>query len=253
MIEPIFFALLSNILLASLAYIAFIITRNTSIIDLFWPVFILAASLLFCSFQSEYALLILSCIGLWALRLFFFLAFTRFRFNHKDRRYNVLLSRTEHWFSIFCHYLLQSILATAISLPLLFIRSSIGYMGIALSILAVLAIILESISDGILYFHKKKFSGTICEQSLWRLSRHPNLFFDWLFWLIIAIAAVFFPQGYLGLLSPVLLFIIMRYITIPLTEKCSLDRHADFYRVYQRNTLIFFFIIKNIFSLRKGG
>lgn len=54
---------------------------------------------------------------------------------------------------------------------------------------------------------------------LWKMSRHPNLFFELVFWFGIAIGGLNeYTISFMGFIGPIFLFIIMRYITVPMTE-----------------------------------
>jgi steroid 5-alpha reductase family enzyme len=75
---------------------------------------------------------------------------------------------------------------------------------------------------------------------LWRYSRHPNYFFEWLIWVAFALFALPAPHGWIGILSPALiLFFLLRITGIPATEAQALRTRADEYRNYQRTTSAF--------------
>ena len=81
--------------------------------------------------------------------------------------------------------------------------------------------------------------GRTCRSGLWRYSRHPNYFFEWLTWC--GIACVAFPAaGWLALLQPVVMFVLVRFVSgVPFTELQSLKSRGDDYRRYQRETHAF--------------
>ena len=64
---------------------------------------------------------------------------------------------------------------------------------------------------------------------LWAYSRHPNCFFDWLFWFSIALMS--FGTGYLGLsmMGPFVLLWVFLKVTIPITEETSLEKRPNYY------------------------
>lgn len=83
--------------------------------------------------------------------------------------------------------------------------------------------------------------GQVCQEGLWRYSRHPNYFFEWLIWLGYAVYALGAPLGWLGLLSPLLMWHFLVNVTgIPMTEELSVKSKGDAYREYQRTTSAFF-------------
>jgi steroid 5-alpha reductase family enzyme len=83
--------------------------------------------------------------------------------------------------------------------------------------------------------------GRACRQGLWRYSRHPNYFFEWLHWFTYVVLAVGSPLLYLSFLGPVVMFVFLRYLSgIPFTEAQALRTRGDDYRNYQRETPILF-------------
>ena len=83
--------------------------------------------------------------------------------------------------------------------------------------------------------------GKTCRSGLWRYSRHPNYFFEWLHWCAYAVAAIGAPLAWLGWLGPVVMYLFLRYISgIPFTEQQALRTRGDDYRDYQRSTPMLF-------------
>ncbi len=81
---------------------------------------------------------------------------------------------------------------------------------------------------------------TVCDAGLWRYSRHPNYFFEWLIWVGYAVWACASPWGWTGLLSPAsILFLLLRVTGIPMTEAQSVRSKGDAYRRYQARTSAF--------------
>jgi steroid 5-alpha reductase family enzyme len=82
--------------------------------------------------------------------------------------------------------------------------------------------------------------GGVCAVGLWRYSRHPNYFFEWLIWVAFALFALGSPGGWLALLGPAgILYLLLRVTGIPLTEEQSLRSRGDAYRRYQQTTSAF--------------
>ncbi len=85
----------------------------------------------------------------------------------------------------------------------------------------------------------------VCEIGLWRLSRHPNYFFEWLCWCAYPIIAIDFgggnPFGWFALFAPVCMYWLLTSVSgIPPLEEHMLRTRGDFYRAYQRRTAAFF-------------
>jgi steroid 5-alpha reductase family enzyme len=82
--------------------------------------------------------------------------------------------------------------------------------------------------------------GHTCQVGLWRYSRHPNYFFEWLIWVAFAMFALESSGGYWGLISPALiLYFVLRVTGIPATEAQALRTRGAEYRLYQQTTSAF--------------
>jgi steroid 5-alpha reductase family enzyme len=89
--------------------------------------------------------------------------------------------------------------------------------------------------------------GRVCDVGLWRWSRHPNYFFEWLCWLaypVIGLSLSYpfsYPWGLASLLAPVFMYWILVYVTgIPPLEAQMLRSRGERYRAYQLRTSKFF-------------
>jgi steroid 5-alpha reductase family enzyme len=86
--------------------------------------------------------------------------------------------------------------------------------------------------------------GQICDIGLWRLSRHPNYFFEWLVWLAYPCFALG-PDGgngfgWLALLGPALMYWLLVHVSgIPPLERHMLRSRGEAYRRYQARTPAF--------------
>jgi steroid 5-alpha reductase family enzyme len=83
--------------------------------------------------------------------------------------------------------------------------------------------------------------GGICESGLWRWSRHPNYFFEWLGWLAYPLFAIdpggFYPLGWAALVAPGAMYFLLVHVSgIPPLERLMLGSRGDAFRDYQRRT-----------------
>jgi steroid 5-alpha reductase family enzyme len=82
--------------------------------------------------------------------------------------------------------------------------------------------------------------GRTCDTGLWRTSRHPNYFFEWLVWVAWCVFALGSPWGSLAVICPaVMLFFLLRVTGIPATEEQAIRSRGEAYRRYQRTTSAF--------------
>jgi steroid 5-alpha reductase family enzyme len=85
--------------------------------------------------------------------------------------------------------------------------------------------------------------GRVCDAGLWRWSRHPNYFFEWLGWLAYPVIAIApdYGWGFASLLAPLFMYWILVHVTgIPPLEAQMLRSRGDRYRDYQSRTSAFF-------------
>jgi steroid 5-alpha reductase family enzyme len=82
----------------------------------------------------------------------------------------------------------------------------------------------------------------ICEVGLWRFTRHPNYFFEWLIWVAFAVLALDAHWlGCLAVLAPTLMYWTLRYASgVPLLEEHMLRSRGEPFRAYQARTPAFF-------------
>jgi steroid 5-alpha reductase family enzyme len=85
--------------------------------------------------------------------------------------------------------------------------------------------------------------GRVCDAGLWRWSRHPNYFFEWVCWLAYPVIALSpdYPWSFATLLAPLFMYWILVHVTgIPPLEEQMLRSRGDRYRAYQSRTSAFF-------------
>jgi len=77
----------------------------------------------------------------------------------------------------------------------------------------------------------------VCRAGLWRYSRHPNYFFEWLHWWAYVPIALGGPWWGLTLLGPAVMYLFLTRVTgIPPTEARAVASRGEAYREYQRTT-----------------
>ncbi|MEO5959624.1 MAG: DUF1295 domain-containing protein, partial [Opitutaceae bacterium] len=82
--------------------------------------------------------------------------------------------------------------------------------------------------------------GQVCDTGLWRASRHPNYFFEWLVWVAYFVFALASPWGWFAIVGPAsILYLLLRVTGIPMTEEQSVRSKGDAYRRYQQTTSAF--------------
>lgn len=224
-------------------------TGNAGIVDVAWAASIGAAAVGLAVFGTGDELrrwLVAGLGGLWGFRLAWHIHH-RSHGKPEDGRYQQL---RREWgdqveFRMFRFYQLQAVAVAFFALPFaLAAQDSAAFRATDLlaPMLSLLALTGETWADAQLKAFKKSAasSGAVCRQGLWRYSRHPNYFFEWLNWCAFALLALLAPAGYLGLLGPAaMLYLLLRVTGIPATEEQAVRSKGDAYRDYQRTTSAF--------------
>jgi steroid 5-alpha reductase family enzyme len=228
--------------------------RNPGVVDMWWPLGILMAIGVhtFFSQTNGLAVLYFGIVLVWALRLSIYLFWTRIRVGEKDARYVGLAKKWTkgevRGFLIHFQFqaVLQAILATS-AIGICYapqLTGGLSSLGVFLlgCMISILGISLETLADYQLTQFKANplNKGKVCEEGLWQYSRHPNLFFEWIIWIGFACMNVPGKGGWLAFFAPLFLYALMRYVTIPISEKTSLRSRGDLYASYQDKTPIFF-------------
>ena len=222
--------------------------RNAAIVDVGWALGLALLALFYAVHVQGYwrRTVILGLMAIiWGMRLGFYLLFTRVNGQPEEGRYIEL--RRKWGSNIGLKFLLffeaQALLCGVLSLPFALAMHDPGKgsevvenAGAAVWVVAFLG---EMIADAQLARFKKRpeNKGKVCSAGLWRYSRHPNYFFEWLIWVSFAIVASTAQSGYLGFISPLLmLFFLLRVSGIPATEQQALRSKGNAYRKYQQST-----------------
>jgi len=123
--------------------------------------------------------------------------------------------------------------------------SPLFYFG---TLLALYGIFFEGKADMDLEKYKKmKKNGLLQEKSIcdfghWKYSRHPNIFFELVTWSGISIMSIHPAQKWLNIISffgPISLYLIVKYLTLPLTESCMKKKRPNWGQIKKETNLLF--------------
>jgi steroid 5-alpha reductase family enzyme len=247
--------LVAFVLLAALFGMAFRICRrfdNYGFVDVVWSYAFGLVAVIYSVVGTGWPtrrVLLAVLVGAWSLRLGSHLL-RRLAKHHpaEDPRYAAMRQRwtgeVERRMSIFFQQ--QAASVVVLGLPFLLIaanpRPELAWVEwIALGLWAV-AVIGEAVADAQLAAFKRlpQSRGAVCTRGLWRYSRHPNYFFEWLIWVSYAVFALSAPWGWIGLIAPAsILYLLLRVTGIPLTEQQSIRSKGAAYLRYQQTTSAF--------------
>ncbi len=191
------------------------------------------------------------CVSLAFLRLGADLA-RRARNSADDPRYLALQqswgddyrSRL-YWFlqiQAVCGFILSLAVFVAARNPAPFGRSS-DWFALGLVVISMAG---ETIADQQLRIFKTTRNRLlVCDVGLWGMSRHPNYFFQWLFWIGITVMAINldgdWPQGFIAIMGPLMMYWLLVHVSgIPPLEKHMMQSRPEAYAVYRKRVSAFF-------------
>ncbi|MDH5275586.1 MAG: DUF1295 domain-containing protein [Gammaproteobacteria bacterium] len=230
------------------AWLLSLLLRNVAIVDVFWGIAISGAGVTWLMLPAAAgprgALAVLLAV-VWAARLALHILW-RSRGRPEDRRYRVIRARNEPNFAFKSLYLvfgLQSLLAFVVAMPLLgatLSKQPLGGLDLAGATMWLAGFVLQATADIQLARFQKR-PGTeraVMDRGLWRYSRHPNYFGEflmwWGIWLIAAAGGAWWTC-----VGPLLLtFLLLRVSGVALTEKDIASRRPE-YQDYLRRTSAF--------------
>ena len=226
--------------------------NNFGIVDVAWSLGFAPLAAFYGHFGGgafSRRLLITTMAGLWSLRLGGYLA--RRVLGHlktEDGRYRQLRLDWAANLNVkmFQFFQFQAVLLVALSIPFLLAARnpapSLHPLEITAALLWLVALFGETLADAQLAAFKRAPAnrGRVCDSGLWRWSRHPNYFFEWLIWVAFALFALASPWGWIALYCPALmLFFLLKVTGVKYTEDQLLRSKGESYRRYQERTSTF--------------
>lgn len=236
-----------------LFWLASLAARDASLVDIGWGLgFVVVAWVAYAAAHASgsQAKLLLLLTTLWGLRLSGYLAWRNLG-KAEDRRYAAMRARhgaSFWWKSLVTVFLLQGAVMWAVALPIV---RALAYpapekplaswqlLGVAVWGLGLL---FESIGDWQLARFKAnpENAGEVCRHGLWRYTRHPNYFGDFLVWWGLWLIALDGIGSLWTVVSPLLMsLLLMKYSGVGLLEQ-DIGQRRPKYAEYQRTTSAFF-------------
>ncbi len=223
---------------------------DASVVDVGWAAGI-GILVIFYSFFStapfSRIVLVVCLASVWSFRLAWYLWKDRVKGKKEDGRYQALRAywgdkaNFYHFFFFQAQGLLDSILSLSFLVLLMNQSPQLSIWELLGSLLWLVSISGEAIADQQLasFRAKKENKGKVCRRGLWKYSRHPNYFFEWLHWLSYVLMSICAPNGWVTLIPAALMYLFITRLTgIPYTEKQALKSRGEDYRRYQETTSI---------------
>ena len=222
-------------------------TGNAGIVDFVWAAGIGALALFYAAVATGDVgrrVLLAALAGIWSMRLAVYLLVDRVLGKPEDGRYQML---RQNWGDKASAYFLaffqvQAIWAVMFSIPFLpvvYRQAPLGPLDVLAVLVWLIAVGGETLADRQLarFRADPQNKGKTCRLGLWRYSRHPNYFFEWIHWFAYVCLGIGAPYGWVTLMGPIIMLLFLYKVTgIPYTEKRAVQSRGDDYRRYQQTT-----------------
>lgn len=228
-------------------------TGNSGWIDMIWTFAVgLGAVLALWIIPALPArrLMVAALVAIWSLRLGLHIL-TRTRRGDDDPRYAKLMAE---WgaaapLRLFLFLQVQALAGWVLVLAAVLAAACAEQVNTTgtwiFALLALASVAGEGLADAQLAACKRnKPPSGICETGFWAYSRHPNYFFEWLFWVAIAGLAVSPPLGlacFAALAAPVMMYALLRHGSgVPHLEAHMQRTRPQAFAKYARRVPVFF-------------
>ena len=253
MIENLLIILSFNFIVITILWLSSLKTRRADFIDIYWgPSFFFSTAIIYF-LDNDYSLpkiIALSLVGLWGLRLGIYL-FSRNIRKSEDIRYVKIREYRGDFGLFYTAYLIQVILICIVSFPMQSLSMApnnldLNLFGVIAIIIALLGIIIETISDIQLtkFKSEKNNKDKLMDKGLWFYSRHPNYFGDSVFWWGISLFCFSISYNLLIFISPIIMtYLLLKVSGVSLLEK-TIAKKKEGYDDYIKSTSSFIILPK---------
>ncbi len=247
----VFQALVASSLLMLVLWLAQRVHRNASIADVGWCVGLGLVVIWYAAVANgdqDRRHLVAAMASVYTLRLGFYVLVNRVLGQPEDQRYQRLRQEwgNQDQIRMFFYFQLQAIAVALFSIPFLVVmqnpRPTFSLWELVAVLVWVTAVVGEAMADRQLAtFRSKTWNrDRVYRDGLWRYSRHPNYFFEWLHWWTYVVMATGLPGWGLTLIGPVVMgWALLMFTGIPLAEAQALRTRGEDYRTYQQTTSAF--------------
>jgi steroid 5-alpha reductase family enzyme len=248
--QPLLALFVVDIICTVFIYLGSLLFKNASMYDPYWsvaPMVLVPSFCIILKATDVYSWILVALVEVWGLRLtinwwihFKGLETEDFRYA-KYRQSN---PKTFFLISFFGFHLMPTLLVFFGLFPAFYFITNLvdgasGLVPTALTILAMVltlgSVVLETVADiQMLLFKKKSYhQGQVCEEGLWKTSRHPNYLGEICFWFSLFVwAASLTVDAWVLLASPALIFLLFAFISAPMMDRRQLESKANFQDYY---------------------
>ena len=244
---PLLIGLVSSSAIMTVLWLVQRKSGNAGIVDVAWAAIVGSLGVFYACWPTGIVWLkwlVAGMITLWSVRLTWYL-FRRVVGHPEEGRYRQL--RQDYGDAadrrFFRFYQAQALAAWAFALPVMVICRSASppaawLVGVAV-LMWISGVLGVYVSDRQLEYFKARDDnrGKTCRAGLWRYSRHPNYFFEWVHWCSYVPLSLGSGYWWVSALVAIALLLAVLFVTgIPPTEAQAVASRGDDYRKYQQTT-----------------
>ncbi len=226
-------------------------SRNAGIVDVAWAWLTACVAVYFClaadTGEDNRRYLLAIMMLLWGVRLGTYLG-RRVIGQEEDGRYAYMREycgkSAPVAFLVF--FQLQATWVILFALPawaaMQAQRSFPDWLDLAGVLIWIIALAGEIVADRQLHAFRQQPEnrGKVCNTGLWRYSRHPNYFFEWIHWFAYLAIGYLSPYWWINWLAiPLILFFLLKLTGLPYTEQQAIRTRGEAYLAYRRGTSAF--------------
>jgi len=227
--------------------------KNTSYVDVLWAYGVGILGFIFLSFEEQSCdparlALLKALILTWSVRLGTYLL-KRCIGKPEDARYAYL----REWmgknanFGFLIFFQVQAFWVVLFASPFLILVknpnpiNSFDHIGLIIWLIGFSGVYLADKQLKTFKADPDRTRADVCRVGLWKYSRHPNYFFEWVLWIGYIFIGWQAPYGEWLLLIPIILYIFLSKITgVPFVEARKVEASGEDYKNYIKQTNSFF-------------
>jgi len=240
------------LLLATITWLLSLFLKDVSIVDSAWSLMFLAAAIYYyLNIESvvQRTSIFFIMVILWSVRLATHLTWRNWG-EPEDRRYQDIRKKYSPNFglkSLLIIFVFQAVLAAVISLPVVSVLGikeapvNLGFLEYIAIAIWLTGFLYESVADWQLAKFKSDSSNEnkVMKAGLWRNSRHPNYFGEFLIWWGFYLYAFSFAPWWI-VVSPLLMsWLLLKFSGVVMLEETIVKRRPE-YQEYIDKTNAFF-------------
>jgi steroid 5-alpha reductase family enzyme len=191
--------------------------------------------------------LVAGLVAFWSLRLGLHIAGRTLRGGDDPRYAELKRGWGDRYRSQLLLFLeIQAAVALVLAIAVMAAASNPAPLGPADALgllIAVVAIAGEGVADAQLsrFARNPANRGKVCDTGLWGWSRHPNYFFETLYWAALVPIGIGHGWGLAAIAAPIMMFVLLRYVSgVPPLEQHMLRSRGAAFANYQKRVPPFF-------------